>query len=608
MNRPSTRACSIAWMAASLAYPQPGRGQDVYRSTPRATATAQGQGQPRAPRTPSRYEVVLIQSLQNNPATAPYLFATEWKSGKVVLHGRVGTKSIHDAAIQTAIGLGVPVVDALVIDTAAAHDAEAWRQYQQQAQQAGHGAGTGTALAGAGYGGQSFGPPNAGAGGLGSKGYPGTGGAAASLENQGGGNVTSPGANYGAGGGYGGGGGGYGGGGGGYGGGYGGGGGALPGAGTYGSLPVTYPPPLFGRLDDPFFGFEPPPIAYPPWWNAMTARRLGLAAYPMPLGAISNALPASNGGNSGGGGMGYANGAMPFNNGASINPNQMQGQGQVQGQGQMQAQPRGGSGDAQAQGTPAEIPYGTIDMVIDGRGSATIRGTVPTVAERVAIGQQLARTPGIAQVVNLLSVGPAPAKDATKDGDPGKGQGESTPPPPSPEATDALPQFKPAAPAEEPAPATPAIDPDSASRRASKAVTGRAGPGAQVKVRDGVASLTGKVPTVLEAMLAYRAAQQTPGVRQVDDRLEFTVPDGNGPNPLADKGRPEDVEPYLEAQIRRQVGDLAHIDRVRVQGDALDLKGTLARADDRARFDAILRSMPILRGFRLNADVPLEAP
>ena len=129
-----------------------------------------------------------------------------------------------------------------------------------------------------------------------------------------------------------------------------------------------------------------------------------------------------------------------------------------------------------------------------------------------------------------------------------------------------------------------------------------------MKVRDGVASLSGKVPTVYEAMLAFRAVQQTPGVREVEDRLEFAVPDGTAPNPLVEKGRPEDVEPYLEAQIRRQVGDLAHVDRVRVQGDALEVRGTLGREEDRARVDAILRSMPILRGFRITRRGPAPRP
>ena len=37
--------------------------------------------------------------------------------------------------------------------------------------------------------------------------------------------------------------------------------------------PYLYPPPLFGRLDDPFYGMEPPLISYPPWWPAVAGRR-----------------------------------------------------------------------------------------------------------------------------------------------------------------------------------------------------------------------------------------------------------------------------------------------------------------------------------------------
>ena len=157
-----------------------------------------------------------------------------------------------------------------------------------------------------------------------------------------------------------------------------------------------------------------------------------------------------------------------------------------------------------------------------------------------------------------------------------------------------------------PAPAAVPIDPerprDDLSDRLSRTFAERpalAGLPIKITARDGVVTLAGRVPTVYEAMLAFRAAQQTPGVREVVDRLEFVVPDGEGKNPLLQKGRPEDVEPYLTAQIRRQVDDLAHVDGVRLQGDTLTIQGTLRRGDDQARLDAILRSMAVLRGFRL---------
>ena len=122
-----------------------------------------------------------------------------------------------------------------------------------------------------------------------------------------------------------------------------------------------------------------------------------------------------------------------------------------------------------------------------------------------------------------------------------------------------------------------------------------------IKVRsvEGVVTLTGQVPTTYEAMMVYRAAQQTPGVREIVDRLEFTVPDEDHTNPLLDKGRPDDIEPYLASQIRRHVGDIAHIDRVQANGNVLELRGTIADAADQERLLAILRSIPVLQGFRL---------
>jgi hypothetical protein len=123
---------------------------------------------------------------------------------------------------------------------------------------------------------------------------------------------------------------------------------------------------------------------------------------------------------------------------------------------------------------------------------------------------------------------------------------------------------------------------------------------------DSTVTLSGRVPTAYEAMIVYRAAQQTPGVRDVIDRLEFTVPDEDHPNPLVEKGRPEDLEPFLASQIRRHVGDLAHIDRIQAQGDMIDIRGTLGEGQDRERLLAILRSIPVLRGFRVETQLTAE--
>ena len=319
-------------------------------------------------------------------------------------------------------------------------------------------------------------------------------------------------------------------------------------------LPYVYPPPLFGRLDDPFFGFEPPLVSYAPWYRAVTARA------PINLSALAGAGPLA--------------GTFPIPLGSS----------------------------------PAD---GSIELTLDQRGQAVLRGVVPTLADRVAIGQKVAQVPGVTQVLNLLGVGVGAG--------PGVGavpvDMDRPPPPPQPAAGPALktpPPPRPAPPPEvaEGAPRGPIpVDGDDLTQLAIQAIQRRPGLDnlpLKVSTSDGIATISGQVPSVYEAMLAFRAVQQTPGVREVIDRLEFVVPDGERKNPLIDKGRPEDVEPYLVAQVRRQAGALAHIDQVRLRGNTVEVRGSLAREADRPRFEAILRSMPVLRGFRVepvfNAD------
>ena len=153
------------------------------------------------------------------------------------------------------------------------------------------------------------------------------------------------------------------------------------------------------------------------------------------------------------------------------------------------------------------------------------------------------------------------------------------------------------------------LDKQELTRRVVSALARR--PGAAelpVKVRsaDGSVTLSGRVPSAYEAMIVYRAAQQTPGVRDVVDRLEFAIPDEDHPNPLLQKGRPDDLEPYLASQVRRHVGDLAHIDRVQAHGDLIEIRGTLGEGQDRDRLLAILRSIPVLNGFRLEPKLTAE--
>ena len=239
-------------------------------------------------------------------------------------------------------------------------------------------------------------------------------------------------------------------------------------------------------------------------------------------------------------------------------------------------------------------------MTIDPLGVAVLRGTVPTVEASAGIAQKAARIPGVTRIVNRLEVRADP-----EDGQNPIRARDVPPPPPMPG-----PPANPAPAARPAAPAGPAIVPaDTVEGRVAQAIERRPalrGTTAKAEVREGVATLTGRVPTAWEAMLAFRAAQQTVGVRSVVDRLEFAVPDGQAENPLITRGRPEDVEPYLEAQLRRQLDDQAQIDRVRVAGDRLELRGTIRREEDRPRVEAVLRSMPLLRGFTLDLTLTAE--
>ena len=455
---------------AQLAYPPP---QNKPSPSQAAAAPASSSNE---------LEVTLLRALQANPYTAPFAFKVERRGNRLSLRGRVGSKMIHDAAMRTAIALNIPVIDDLVIDTLAAHQAAA-----------------------------SYPPAMAGGG----AGY----------------GYASPLAGY-------------------------------PSAGAVGPLPYTYPQPLFGRLDDPFYGFEPPVISYPPWWGALSANRLG----------------------------------PPPSQNAGLNPNAV-----AQGSANSVNPPNAGQA-GQPQGL--ELPYGTIDMTLDSRGVATLRGDVPSLAERLTLGQKIAQTPGVTQVVNLLNVKPGLAKAVQAAND--------QPPPPPVPAVPGVAADQPAQPAaNQVAPQAQAVvEADPVGVRATRSAMAKLGSGGgtlKIRVKEGVAQLSGKVPTIVEAMQVFRAVQKTPGVERIDDRLEFTLPDGSAPNPLADKGDPDDVEPYLEAQLKRQMGDLAHVDRVRMRGDNLTIKGTLAREEDRPRLEAILRSMPLLRGFRVAAEFGAEA-
>ena len=307
-----------------------------------------------------------------------------------------------------------------------------------------------------------------------------------------------------------------------------------------------YPPPLFGWLDDPFFGYVPPLISYPPWWSR---------------------------GNQ---------------TGSTMAPRQGPGAGRA-------PSAPGGASDAGWRPLEVDPVKGQVDISVDMAGQVFLRGSVVSEQAAREIIDAARSVPGVSGVYSELQVVPRPDPD-------------QPPPPPvpamparawsgRPRPRGDLPRRQPSCRrGQSPRPLRPALD--------SQALTGRvvgslerrptvAGLPVKVRSTDGVVTLSGQVPSAYEAMIVYRAAQQTPGVREIIDRLEFTVPDEDQPNPLLQKGRPEDIEPYLASQIRRHVGDLAHIDRVQARGNVLEIHGTIQNAGDRDRLLAILRSIPV---------------
>lgn len=315
----------------------------------------------------------------------------------------------------------------------------------------------------------------------------------------------------------------------------------APGPGTVapiGPAPYfVYPEPLFGRLDDPFWGMEPPILSIPPAF----ARRGDV-----PIAAATRPSSAP---------------------------------------------------DEQVRRASAPVK-GQIQLSVDEFGQVSLSGLAATEEDKRLIEAEARRAPGVTRVTSNIQVA-----------------SRMTPPPP-PQPYDGRPvEIEPATPTPPPAgvappaPAAPAVP---ASRARSGGLAGRVeealsrrpqlkGLDVDVEANGDVATISGKVPSIYEAMLAYRATEQTPGVRDVVDRLEFPLPDENHPNVLKTKARPDDLEPYLLHHLRRQAGGSAHIDKVLVQGDEIQVRGTLPTGDDPARIDALLRSIPLLRDFRIGS-------
>ncbi len=348
------------------------------------------------------------------------------------------------------------------------------------------------------------------------------------------------------------------------------------------AAPYVYPPPLMGRVDDPFFGLVPPVMSYPPWWRP--ANTGPAMVRPRPVESDARTSVARGGSTS---------------RGSAASP-------------------------AREPAGPAP-PKGDLQISVDPFGMVTLRGVVASEEAGREIEQAARNVPGVTGVDAQFQVLPRPAVEEP---------GAQPPPPPEPmlepvkpRPVDSEPAAVMPAPAARQAPIlrpTPAVRPEPAAKPASapKSVAPSAADGRDLSRRvaasltrrpltaelaisvrssDGVVTLAGTAPSALEAMIAFRAAQQTPGVHSIVDHLDFPVPDENTPNPLVEKGRPEDVEPYLSSQIQRHLGDIAQLDRIHARGDILELRGTLLNSGDKDRVLAIIRSIPLLEGFHLDA-------
>lgn len=353
--------------------------------------------------------------------------------------------------------------------------------------------------------------------------------------------------------------------------------GALVGSAPY----FNYPPPLFGRLDDPFFGLEPPVVSFPPWATSgnpdSRVRPAGMFQRPMAGAPAAEAA-----------GMPGAMGSVPQD---------------------------------PASGQQAPIK-GDLRLTVDMSGQVYLSGMVATELDKQMIEEEARKVPGVSRVFSELQVAsqqqpqtqtqptssdtppppPQPVLGVEVPAQPAPAPARSEPPPPAPRPAPAATGSGDQA----PKPLVPGLamahDSQKLTKRVADALSRRAslaGLPISVQSRGDVVTLAGKVPSAYEAMLAYRTVEQTPGVREISDLMQFQVPDENHPNPLKQKGRPEDLEPYLTSQIRRHVGDLAHVDRVRVRGDILEIQGTIPAGEEPNRLQAILRSMPLLRDFRL---------
>ncbi len=313
----------------------------------------------------------------------------------------------------------------------------------------------------------------------------------------------------------------------------------------------VYPQPLFGRLDDPFFGMEPPLVSFAPWSRNRLEVPMGGPNAAGPAGANPMAVPNGGGQAAGNPGTVPSPGPTP----AGIAP--------------------GGAGNPPVAADDAANPFqpppakGDVEITVDASGQVFLRGVVASEEIAREIEQTAWSVPGVTRVVTQFQVKPQRAAMAGQDAAsplpqpvvaPAAGPlqvkprrvdepAPDTAPPPPAEVPVAEPPANPpeAVPAPEPAGIrVTALDNQRLSRRVVDSLrkrTALAGQPIKVRSTGDAVMLTGRVPSAYEAMIAYRAAQQTPGVRDVVDRLEFLVPDEDHSNPLSRRDAPRTSSP-----------------------------------------------------------------
>lgn len=124
----------------------------------------------------------------------------------------------------------------------------------------------------------------------------------------------------------------------------------------------------------------------------------------------------------------------------------------------------------------------------------------------------------------------------------------------------------------------------------------------QVRNHGGRVTLSGEVASVSEAFEAFELARRVPGVVSVVDQLRYPVPPPDGPNPLLSVNRPEGLSAFLEDHLGRVLGAGARVRGVEVEGNALRVGIALAPTREASQVSAMVRSMPLLRGFALAVD------